>query len=226
MAARRQRAEPDRAVGGKVRSFLTKKHLAAIIGALFAALLILAMTGCGEDRAQAASDARAGIQAAVEIAPEAGPILAGVDARLPAASGVNSADWPAPTWPKERIKADPVGYGNSAPPEPARWGFLAVLGGAGVAALGLLRVVAPLIPGGGPIVKVVADMAWSVMAHGDQKKADAAAQTARQAATYLIDIVLAAQRLPPGTMPENIEQLLAAPIVNSAIEHLAKAPKP
>ena len=69
-------------------------------------------------------------------------------------------------------------------------------------------------------------MAWSVMAHGDQKKADAAAQTARQAATYLIDIVLAAQRLPPGTMPENIEQLLAAPIVNSAIEHLAKAPKP
>ena len=207
-----------------MRFFITKKHLAAIIGALFAALLILAMTGCGDERAQAASDARAGIHAAVEIAPEAGPILAGVDARLPAASGVNSADWPAPVWTKERIKSDPVGYGNSAPPEPARWGFLAALGGAGVVALGLLRVVAPLIPGGGPIVKVVADMAWSAMAHKDQKKADAAAASAHQASAYLVDIVLAAQRLPPGTLPEHIEQLLAAPIVNSAIEHLSRAP--
>jgi hypothetical protein len=41
-------------------------------------------------------------------------------------------------------------------------------GAIGVAALGALRILAPLIPGGGPLVKMAADAAWAMMAHKDQ----------------------------------------------------------
>jgi hypothetical protein len=186
-------------------------------------VFLLVLCGCAsDDRAKVAADARAGIHAAAEVAPEAAPILAGVDARLPAVSGVNSADWPAAEWTKERIKADVKGYAESAPPEPARWGFWAAVGGAGVAALGLLRIVAPLIPGGGPIVKMAADFAWTVMSTKDQKAADQAAAMAQQAAQHVGPILDAIKTLPPGTLPAHVQQMLDVPIVRAAVEHLAK----
>jgi hypothetical protein len=171
-----------------MRRLGTKKMLVSLIGLLAAAVLLLC--GCASDaRAKTAADARSGLQAAAELSPEAAPILAGVDARLPAVAGVNSADWPAAEWTKERIRNDVEGYTKSAPPEPARWGFWAAAGGIGVAALAALRVVAPLIPGGGPLVKLAADAAWAVMAHRDQKQADEANAMVRKAADQINDAI-------------------------------------
>lgn len=202
--------------------YITKKMLVGLIGLLVAAILILLFAGCAsDDRAKHAADARSGLHAAAELSPEAAPILAGVDARLPAVSGVNSADWPAPEWTKERVRNDTEGYAKSAPPEPTQWGLIAFLSGAGVAALGLLRVVAPLIPGGGPLVKMAADLAWTVMAHKDQKAADAAAAMTHQAATHIAPILDAVRTLPPGTLPPHVQQMLDIPMVRAAIDHIA-----
>lgn len=187
------------------------------------AIACLLLMGCGGDvRAKHAADAREGLHLAAEQAPAVAPILAGVDARLPAVSGVNSADWPAAEWSKEKIAADVEGYAKSAPPEPARWGFWAAAGGLGVTALALLRVVAPMIPGGGPLVKLAADAAWSVMATKDQKAADSTAITLANAASHVAPILDAVRSLPPGTLPNHVQQLLDVPIVRSAVEHIAK----
>ncbi len=104
-------------------------------------------------------------------------------------AGINSADWPAAEWTKERVKNDVEGYARSAPPEPTQWGWIAALSGAGVAALGLLRVVAPLVPGGGPLVKMAADLVWNVMATRDQKKTDQAQVLIHQAASSLAPVL-------------------------------------
>lgn len=59
-----------------------------------------------------------------------------------------------------------------------------------IAALAALRMVAPFIPGGGPVVKLAADVVWSLMAHKDQKAADqpqAALWAALQVATRLAE---------------------------------------
>lgn len=205
-----------------MRWFITKRHLVCLIALLVAALIAILVSGCGSDaRAKHAADARSGLHAAAELSPEAAPILAGVDARLPAVSGVNSADWPAPEWTKERVRNDVEGYAKSAPPEPTRWGWIAALSGAGVAALGLLRVVAPLIPGGGPLVKMAADLAWSVMSTRDQKAADKAAALSQQAAAHVAPILDAVRALPPGTLPPHVQQLLDVPMVRAAIDHMA-----
>jgi hypothetical protein len=202
--------------------WFTNNRRFAILAALVAIWLIaLAMAGCSDDRAKHAADARSGLHAAAELAPETGAILAGVDARLPAVAGVNSADWPAPEWTKDRVRNDPQGYGKSAPPEPARWGWVAALGGAGVAAIGLLRLAAPLIPGGGPILKMAADFAWTFLTTKDQKKADAAAATTLKAAVNLSAILASVRDLPPGTLPDHVQQLLAVPLVQAAIDHIA-----
>ena len=213
----------------KFRWFITKKHLVGLIGLLVAALLLLLLNGCADERAQVAADTRAGVNA-VRAAYEAGAatsdilaILKGIDDRLPAVAGVNSADWPAPTWTLERITAAPVEYAQSAPPEPARWGFWAAAGGIGVAALGILRVIAPMIPGGGPIVKMAADLVWNVMATRDQKATDAAAAMTHQAASHIAPILDAVRALPPGTLPPHVQQMLDVPMVRAALDHVAAA---
>lgn len=208
----------------KFRWFITKRHLVALIGVLVAALLLLLLSGCGGDvRAKHAADARSGLLAAAELSPESAPILAGVDARLPAVAGINSADWPAAEWTKERVKNDVEGYAKSAPPEPARWGFCAAAGGIGVAALGLFRVVAPFIPGGGPLLKTAADLAWRFLATKDQKATDAAAAMTHQAASHIAPILDAVRALPPGTLPPHVQQMLDVPMVRAALDHVAAA---
>ena len=142
------------------------------------AILCLLFYGCAEDRAQTASDSRAGIRAVIQ-AQETGEatdqlaILRGVDARLPAVAEVNSAEWPAPKMTIPQVIERPREYFISAPPEPSRAGAIATIIAVSVAGLGLLRIVAPLIPGGGPVIKTVADLAWKILADKEQKKADA-----------------------------------------------------
>ncbi len=184
--------------------------------------LVLLIVGCDSDvRAQHAADARAGIQAAVQAAPESAQILAGVDARLPAVAGVNSADWPVPAVTPAQIKADPGTYAKSAPPEPSRAWILAACASGGIAALGLLRVVAPLIPGGGPVVKLAADAVWSVMAHKDQKAADDAADVLRSAVATAAPVLHALRNLPPDQVPASVRRLLDSPVIVQAMHLLA-----
>ena len=146
--------------------------------AILCAIVLMFATSCAEDRAQIASDSRAGIRAVIQ-AQETGEatdqlaILRGVDARLPAVAEVNSAEWPAPKMTIPQVIEKPREYFISAPPEPSRAGAIATIIAVSVAGLGLLRIVAPLIPGGGPVIKTVADLAWKFLADKEQKKADA-----------------------------------------------------
>lgn len=202
--------------------------------ACLAALILccLALSSCGDRdaRAQQAADLRAGVRA-LRAAYEAGAatadvlaILQGIDSRLPAVSGVNSAEWPAPTWTPQRIAQDPRGYAASAPPEPSRWSFAAVVSGAALGSLALLRVVAPLIPGGGPLVKAGADLLWNLAATRDQKATDNA--KAQLAATAEVLIPLAAElreQSKHGTLPDGVARLLENPHVVAALHDLTTA---
>lgn len=150
-------------------------HNTIILGALL--LLAFFFCSCGADRAQVAADARAGLAAA---APHADPIgqaiLAGVDARLPAVADVPSAEWPTPAMTPAAIEADPPKYQQTAPPEP-KGGWLKVAGIAtavGSVLLFTIGRIAPAVPGLGPAVGMLANTAWAMLAHKDQKAADAA----------------------------------------------------
>jgi hypothetical protein len=200
-----------------------------IIRLLLPISLLLVMCGCAEERTQAAADARSGLHAA-KTAVESGHstadvvgILGGVDAYLPAASGVNSADWPAPKMSPTEIVTDPRKYAASAPPEPARGWFWAAASGAGLAALGLLRVVLPLI-GGGPIVKVAADLVWGIMAHKDQKAADKAADRVQSAVAIAAPLIDQIRSIPADQLPDGIRGILSSPSVQLALTHLATPP--
>ncbi len=97
------------------------------------ALLALAVLGilvlccsCDERtaRAQAGADLVAGIKSA-RVALEAGyatqevlNILTGVEKYVPAATGVNPSEWPAPRMTAEQIVHQPERYAESAPPVP------------------------------------------------------------------------------------------------------------
>ena len=187
--------------------------------------------GCSAERAQAGADARAGLNAA-QAAMAAGAvtadvvgILSGVDKYLPAATGVNSAEWPAPTKTASAIVADIPAYASAAPAEPPAGTPWAVLGAIGLGALGLVRVIAPMIPGGGPLVKVVADAAWAVMAHKDQKATDKAQEQISEAVAVAMPVVAALQAMPPEDLPPAIKNALDNPLVKQALDLLA-ASKP
>lgn len=150
---------------------------------------MLAVGGCGGERAQAGADARAGLAAAAPHAdPTGAAILEGVNARLPAVAGVNSADWPAPAMTPERIAENPAEYNRTAPPEPAR-GWLKVAGLVGAIGLPLLYAigrVAPMVPGLGTAAGAVANVAWSLLAHRDLKATDRARDVVAGAAGNLL----------------------------------------
>lgn len=158
-------------------------------------LAALFCCGCAKERAQAAADARAGITAAAAHADPAGQaILSGVDARLPAVADANSADWPPPAMTPAAIEVDPRQYISTAPAEPKR-GWLKIIGIAGAIGLPLLYAigrVAPMVPGLGPAVGGIANLAWSLLAHGDQKSEDAAKETVAKASGNLLPLAQAA----------------------------------
>jgi hypothetical protein len=148
-------------------------------------VVALLLPGCGKERAQVASDANAGVQAARQAlvdndAPVADAILDGVERRLPATAGVNSADWPVPAMTPAQIRSDPAKYGKSAPPEPDRVLFWSSVGAGALAAFAVARKLAPLVPGIGPVWSGVVDAAWSLAQHTQAKKADEANERAKQ----------------------------------------------
>lgn len=155
--------------------------------------------GCSGERAQAAADARAGIAAAAPHADTTGQaILSGVDARIPAVAGVNSAELPPPAMTPAQVEADPAKYIQTAPPEPKR-GWLRALGLVSAVGLPLLYIlgrVAPAIPGLGSAVGAIADVAWTALAHRDQKAADGAKATVADAAGTLLPIAQTANARP------------------------------
>ncbi len=188
-------------------------------------LAVMLCCGCSGERAQQAANTRAGIHAGV-VAIKAGEsgkavqILAGADARLPAVAEVPSVDFPAPAMTTEEIGADPGKYVSTAPPEPKGWGIkaLAILGVGGTAALYALKLVAPMIPGGGPIVGKVADMAWSFMAHRDQREADAikgAVHEAAKTAAPFLKVLMTTDRY-----SDEVKKVVT-PEILSALQRLA-----
>ena len=142
-----------------------RRRLGAGLAPLLLLAAVLSFAGCAQDRAQAASDAAAGAQALrASIAPVAAgnvapavwwsstgaAILAGIEARLPAASGLPRAEWPAPSMPPALILSAPDHYAASAPAEPPPstdwWGMIVAgastigLGGAAAWALRLTQL--------------------------------------------------------------------------------------
>lgn len=209
-------------------------RLATLVIAALAAFLC----SCAGERAQVAADARAGVDAAEETLGElltehsleaavakgigdAMAILHGVDMRLPAAAGVNSADWPAPAMPVLAIKDDPKRFSETAPPEPPRgtpWGTIAAAGGA---LLWLTGRLAPSIPVLGPLVGQVADGAWAVLAHTNQKAAEQGRVQAAAAATAVQPIAqVLTTAIQAGTLPPQIAQHVT-PDLSAALAALA-----
>jgi len=172
------------------------------------ALIALFFCGCAKERAQAAADARAGIMAAMSHCDRQGQmILAGIDARLPAAADVNSADWPKPAMTPEAIEKDPAAYVKSAPPEPPHhwWqspSLIAALGLGGYALLSIVQRAGPLLPYIGPIfsrfkpLQPVLDMLWRVSSHADEVTADKAKSIVAEEAGNLLPAAQAANLKP------------------------------
>lgn len=192
-------------------------------------VVLFFMSSCASDRAQVASDTRAGVRAVIS-AQESGSstdqltILRGVDARLPAVAEVNSAEWPAPQMTSEQIQKNPQAYASSAPPEPARAWLIAGLGAAAIAGLGLLRALAPMIPGGGPLIKGVADMAWNIMATKNQRAADAAQAGIVLAARTLAPLAADLRTMNSTLLPDYVAKHLDDPRITAALQTLAEPP--
>lgn len=187
-------------------------------------IAVLVLGGCAKDRAQIGADARAGVQAAT-MAVEAGEtmkaaaILDAVDQRLPATAGVNSAEWPAPKMTAEQVFADPAAYGKSAPPEPSQAGFLAACVAGALAVLALARQVAPMVPVLGPVWSGVINTAYELAQHASAKKADKAAEHAKQVLDTAGPILALVRTTMPdlcGKLPESAQRALDAVIDSKA----------
>lgn len=190
-------------------------------------LLLLASIGCSE-RKQQAADIRAGHQAALanlmaildQTTPEQVPhrlasdtiaIIQGADARLPAAVGYASAEWPAPSQSAKQVQAAPGAYQSSQPPEPTNWSkILGVVGSVGLSALWAVGRFAPVaFPGLGSAVGAVSNIAWSVLAHGEQKETDSTAQRVLSAAQTAQPILEALHQVDPQALPPSIRSALS-----------------
>jgi hypothetical protein len=166
------------------------------------------MAGC-KDREQHASNAIAGCDGSVMILCRAlqsqditvahALIQAAIDVqkatipRIENAVGVPRSELPAPQVPASDIDRDPGRYTSTTPtsPPPGGWGG-GVWGGiatAGLMALWGIKKIAPLVPGLGTAVGGVAELAWGMMAHSDQKRADEIAATTANAAKTALPII-------------------------------------
>ncbi len=156
------------------------KGTSAALGLIIGGALIIAylfLTGCASERSQVGADVRAGIDAARtalatpdEGAPVADAILAGVYWRIPAATGVNPADWPAALMTPDAIRKDPVAYAKSAPPEPPshRAMIISIISSVGAIAL----LLGKNLPGVGGVAVRVAEAAYTVIAPTKAKRLD------------------------------------------------------
>jgi hypothetical protein len=209
---------------------------------LLLCLLAAILVGCARDeRAQQAADARAGIGAArlvlgqaralpdlsQEVARAIGEVVAvldGVDARLPAIAGVMSSAWPQATMTPQQIITDPSGYVRTAPPEPSQLPLVAGLASLGMALLwGVGRVAPVLCPTLGGLAGNLADLAWTALAHKDQKAAEAGRDQIVTAARAAQPVLQALTALPYSEVPAAVRPLLR-PLAAAALGHLAGDP--
>lgn len=206
--------------------------------------LALFLTGCArDDRAQAAANLDAGFDAAritmtkITAAPlndpaalvaarqaaaDAVAILDGSRKYIAPTADVPHAEWPAPVMTAKQITENIVAFSSSAPPEPQTLGAgMLTIGATGLAALlwGIGRI-APGVPGLGSGVGMLADAAYSVLAHAKQKEADNAVVLASGAAQEVAPILAMIRTLPAGILPPQIQKELASPIVGAAVDHL------
>jgi len=174
------------------------KYLAAFL------LATLVFTGCASrTEQQHASDAieaqKAIVQIQAPLVTNSDPVVAKAAAetttvaqatipRIENAVSTQTKDLPPPTVVAPVITQDvPKWIGtNPPPPAPAPNGaFWAAVGSTGLIALYGLKRAAPLVPGLGPTVGAVADLAWGALAHRDQKAADEAQAKAADAAALM-----------------------------------------
>lgn len=133
--------------------------------------------------------------------------------------GATAADWA--TNPVEAAKK----AGATAKElEGLGWGTWAAIFTGALTVLGFAKKYAPLIskliPVYGPMIEGVANLAWLITATPEQKAADKAAAITHQAAGEIAPILAAVRALPPGTLPEHVQQLLGVPIVSAAIDRV------
>lgn len=201
---------------------------------ILAALLIICCAGCGVNR-QYAADSIAGIKAAQDLVNQgqydaAKAVLDAAIAYELGAIDLPMADMPKPTYAPAAIAANPGPYIGSAPPEPKPWGagMIAGLSTAALAALFGVRKIAPMVPGMGPLVGGIADGIWGLLAHAEQKKADAVADTVVAAARQ-VKPVIAMLTTEHAALPESVRaaitpERLAA--LATIVATLADDPKP
>lgn len=185
--------------------------------------LLLILTACGfrgPAQEQAAADAVAGIKAAQDLIATKQPEVAisVLDASIryvEAAVDTPVEELPAPKMQPARIVESPAKYIDAAPPKPEPWGtgVWAGLSAAALAALFGIRKVAPLVPGGGPLIGAAADALWGLLAHKDQKAADEAQRKAAEAARVLLpamDALIHHRVLPPELEAHITPEVIAA----------------
>lgn len=124
----------------------------------------------------------------------------------------------------EQIQKNPQAYASSAPPEPARAWLIAGLSAAAIAGLGLLRALAPLVPGGGPLIKGAADLAWNLMATKNQRAADAAQAGIVSTAKTLAPLANDLRKLSTDLLPDYIGKHFDDPRIMDALTTLSQLP--
>jgi hypothetical protein len=200
-------------------------------------VLVFILCGCQDrdNRDQAAADADAGIVASIGLLQNLGnhaaqpaiDILVGARKYLAPAADVPHSEWPAPLMAPFQIVENPAKYAESAPPEPQPWGagVWAGLTTAGTVALFLSKRLLPLVPGiGGPIqslIGTIADVAWNLTAHADQKAADKAKDDVASAAQAAQPILETLRAIPPESLPPELVRLLNSQEVARGLAILA-----
>lgn len=163
---------------------------------VFSAILILA--GCNGDVRYSADQAKQIAQAQEDsaalvvvskgqtLSEAVASLIASVDARLSAANA-NQKDLPAPfvtatvlvaSQPARAQEVKDSAAAKANPPKGSGWGTWAAVGGAALVAFGVLRQLAPIIPGLGPVWAGAINLGYNIFQHADEKKADAAQATA------------------------------------------------
>jgi len=212
------------------------RFLLSLIILAFATTIILA--GCASrTQQQHAADAIAAQEAIVQIQqpiatnPSGDPIAvkAAQDTvaiatatipRIEQSMETPRADLPLPTISAAAIAGNPQPYTASTPPSPPAGGLgAAALSGliaVGLGSLYALKQAAPLIPGGGTAVGMVADLAWNVLAHKDQKAADDAVTRTAGAAQLVAPVLLTLSKSPD--LPAALKAKLTPDILAAAFQ--------
>ncbi len=206
------------------RHFMSTPHIMRT----FLILLCLVFSGCGSDRAQVAADQHARMDAAKSLlesaikalpvpAPEtqaniesAAILIHNADLSLEATAEMEQAKWPLPKVSAEDLAKHPE---MDKPSKFTAWKLAAGLITTGLGLLWTVGRVAPAVPGLGPVVGGLADLAWKFLANRDQKQTDRIKDTIHDYAPELQKAVAIAQRTTSLNVP--------APLV-AAVDALAK----